>query len=191
MPNTASNTFVGKPLVSGGILVAPIGTALPTDESTALNAAFTAVGYVTDDGVSRSESRDTETKNAWGGDTIAILQTAFGVTVQFAFAEYLNPVVQGAIYGSGNITTTAATSTVGRKMKVAGTAAQAPHNEWVVEMPNGNKKLRVVLPDAQITEVDDVTYSDGDIASRGVTLTLFPDANGTYFYEYSNNGVTA
>lgn len=190
MPNNAKNALVGKPLVTGGTLVAPIGTALPTDETTALNAAFNAVGYLTDDGVTRSESRDSDTKYAWGGDTLAVLQKTYGVEVKFSLAEYLNPLTQSLIYGTANVTTTAATSTVGQKMKVIGTSTPCPHMEWVIEILQGTKRLRVVFPDAQITDTDDVSYTDDDLAARGVTLTLFPDASGAYFYEYSNNGVT-
>ena len=40
MAQNASNVAAAVPLVSGGILAAPKGTALPTDETTALNAAF-------------------------------------------------------------------------------------------------------------------------------------------------------
>ena len=32
--------------------LAPLGTTLPTDQTTALDAAFAEVGYITDDGVS-------------------------------------------------------------------------------------------------------------------------------------------
>lgn len=189
MANNAKNAVVGKPLASGGILIAPIGTALPTDETTVLNVAFVSPGYMTDSGVSRSEKRDTDTKYAWGGDTLVVLQKSYGATAKFGFAEYLNPIAAKAIYGDANVTTTAATSTVGAKMAVKGTAAQSPHREWVIEMLSGIAKIRVVFPDAQITELEDVEFKDDDISARGVTLTLFPDANGVYFYEYSEDGV--
>lgn len=188
MANNANNAVVGKPLASGGVLIAPAGTAVPTDEKTAPNVAFVSPGYMTDSGVSRAEKRDTDTKYAWGGDTLVVLQKSYGATAKFGFAEYLNPIAARAIYGDAQVTTTAATSTAGNKMAVKGTSIQSPHRAWIIEMFSGLAKVRVVFPDAQITELEDVEFKDDDISARGVTLTLFPDANGVYFYEYSDDG---
>lgn len=191
MTNNAKNAVVGKPLASGGVLIAPLGTALPTNETTAPNVAFVSPGYMTDSGVARSEKRETDTKFAWGGDTLVVLQKSYGATAKFGFAEYLNPVAAKAIYGDSNVTVTPATSSAGNKMSVKGTSAQSPHRSWIIEMLSGVAKVRVVFPDAQITELDDVEFKDDDISARGVTLTLFPDSSGNYFYDYSDDGQLA
>lgn len=49
----------------GDIYVAPVGTALPTDVDSALNAAFINLGLVTEDGVSMSVSPEVESFMAW------------------------------------------------------------------------------------------------------------------------------
>lgn len=190
MANRASNAVVGKPKVSGGLLVAPVGTALPTDDSSALNAAFRSFGYVTEDGVTRSESRDTDTIKAWGGDTIALVTTGTEVTAQFGLAEYLNPLSQTIVYGAANVQATAATSTSGAKLAITGRLADAPKNVYVVEMFSGTATGRLVFPIGQVTETEDVTYKDDELAARGVTLTLFPDETGAFFYEFWNDGIT-
>ena len=46
MAQLAANVSAASPISTGGVLVAPKGTALPTDETTALNAAFKALGYI-------------------------------------------------------------------------------------------------------------------------------------------------
>lgn len=189
MSNNVGNVTVAKPKISGGILVAPLGTTLPTDETTALDAAFAAVGYATDDGVTRGESRDTDTKFAWGGDTIAVLQKSITITFKFTLAEYLNPLTQKLIYGDANVAETAATSTSGTKMAVSVTSTPPPHKAWVFEMISGVATDRIVIPNGQISDTDDVAYKDDDIASRGVTVTLFPDSTGHYLYEYTNDGI--
>lgn len=191
MVNTASNAVVGKPKVTGGLWVASKGSALPTNESTALNAAFETVGYATEDGVTRTESRDTETIKAWGGDTIVVAQTGVEATLQVGLAEYLNPLTQALIYGDANVTSTPATSSAGNKLTIVGKlGAPAPRKVWVVEMFSGDAIGRLVFPDVQVTETDDVVYSDSELAARGVTATLFPDATGAYFYEYWDDGQT-
>ena len=53
-PNNAQNVSVAKPKVGGAIFVAPLGTDLPTDATTALDAAFQNVGYISEDGLTNS-----------------------------------------------------------------------------------------------------------------------------------------
>lgn len=189
MTNSVKNVVNAKPLVTGGVLVAPVGTTLPTDETVALDAEFQAVGYATDDGVTRSDKISADTKYAWGGDTLAVLFKSRDFTAKLGLAEYLNPVTQQVIYGAAAVTVTAATTTSGAKMAIAGSAVPPPHNTWAIEIISGVAKVRIIFPDAQISDLDDVLYKDDDISARGITLTLFPDSSGNYFYEYTNDGV--
>ena len=56
MANTVANVSAGKPAVGGAVFVAPTGTTLPTDATTALGSAFKALGYCSDDGLTNSNS---------------------------------------------------------------------------------------------------------------------------------------
>jgi len=188
MANNAANAIVGKPSVLGGIFVAPLGTTLPTNESTALSAAFKGVGYLTDAGFVRGRKTDTDTKRAWGGDPLVVLDKGKTRTAKFGFAEYLNATAQGLIYGDAQVTETAATSTSGRKLAVVDKDIVLPHLVWVIQMFYGDATGRLVFPDAQITDFDDITYKDDDIVASPVTLTQFSDSTGSYSYEYWNDG---
>jgi hypothetical protein len=112
MANSITNVVVGKPLVTGGVLTAPVGTVLPSDPLSALNAAFKAVGYITDAGVTKSEKRNTGTINAWGGDTIAATAKGYDVTIKLDLAEFLNAITQGLIYGTANVVATPAVAAI-------------------------------------------------------------------------------
>ena len=48
MQNTQNVTY-GKPKVGGAVHVAPLETTLPTDATTALDAAFKSLGYISED----------------------------------------------------------------------------------------------------------------------------------------------
>lgn len=185
MANNANKVFVGKPLVTGGIYVAPVGTALPTDAVAALAAAFVTVGYVTDDGLTKSTNRDTSNVLAWGGDLIAVTQKSFTQEWKFKMAEYLGSTPQTLLYGAANVSTTTATGTDSLAVKIS--SAPPPHNSWVIEMKQGNGKVRLVIPDGVITDTGDVVFKDDDVASLEVTVTSFVDATGFYEYEYATS----
>jgi hypothetical protein len=190
MPST-TNVAVGKPKVAGGAFRAPLGTAVPADGTTALNAAFKNLGFVGEDGLTFSPSRSTDKRKAWGGQTVKVLQTDYSETWSLTLIEYRNSDVQKSVFGDANVTTTAATSSAGTKVNVKHTAAVLPNGTWVFEMQEGAATTRVVLPNAQITEVGDVTYSDEEIVGYEVTLEAFADATGVNSYEYTDDGVLA
>ena len=56
--NNSAKVTVGKPKVAGAIYRAPIGTALPTNATGELSASYVCCGYVSEDGVTNSNTRD-------------------------------------------------------------------------------------------------------------------------------------
>lgn len=188
MANTASNVVAGRPLATGGVLLGPLGTALPTTASTAPNGALLAAGYIGDDGLTQMVGRDTTDIKAWGNDLVKVVQTSHDVSYQFTFIESLNSTVLQAVFGTANVTTTPATSSTGTLRSVKLTSDQLPHMAWVFEMKDGLARVRIVVPDGQITEQGDITYSDGDVIGYQVTVKAFADASGSKSYMYSDDG---
>ena len=191
MPNTASNVVSGKPLSTGGLLIAPLGTALPASGVAVPGVSFVTAGYIGEDGVTEGGDRSTEKIKAWGGDVVKIVQTEHSLTYQFTFIETLNSTVLKNIYGDSNVTTTAATSTTGTIHAVEVTSDVLPHKEYIFEIKDGVAKIRIVVPDGQITEIGEITYSDADVIGYSVTVECFPDATGVKAYKYLDNGVFA
>lgn len=188
MPSS-SNVSAGKPKVTGAIFIAPVGTTLPTDSTTALDTAFVELGYASDAGVVNSESRETETIKAWGGDTVLKPFTGKEDTFQFTLIEALNVNALKLVYGDSNVT---GDLTNGISIKSA--AEDLDYHSFVIEMVLNGAIKRIVIPSAKVTEVGDITYADGEAIGYDTTLSAVPDAAGGTHYEYikavSNSGTT-
>jgi hypothetical protein len=190
MANTISNVVAGKPLSTGGILIAPTGTALPTTVAVAPNVAFVSAGYIGEDGVTENNGRSIEKVRAWGGDTVKVTQTEHTLTYQFTFIESLNADVLKTIYGTTNVTTTAATGSTGTLQAIKLTSDVLAHKSYIFEIRDGVAKIRIVIPDGQITEIGETTYSDAAAVAYQVTVECFPDATSGKAYKYTDNGIT-
>ena len=55
-----TNVAAAKPSAQGGVYYAPLGTALPTDATTALAATYVPLGYVSEDGISPSREMSSD-----------------------------------------------------------------------------------------------------------------------------------
>lgn len=188
----ARNVVAGRPKPNGAIFRAPLGTALPTDETTELNVAFIGQGYAHEDGLERAISKAYETIRAWGGDEVKRSRTELTVQFTFTLIEAANGEVAKTIFGEDAVTVTPATSSEGTKIAVAYAGEDPEDSSWVFDLKDGNHVRRIVAPVAQVvTEDFTQTFSDADVIGYPVTLSLRADESGNYFYEYSDDGVTS
>ena len=177
----ADSTLVvaGKPKVGGGVWTAPLGTTLPKDATTALDAAFKSLGYVSDDGLTNELTTDTEEIKAWGGDTVLTAQTGTSDTFKYKLIESLNIEVLKEVYGSSNVTGTLATG-----IKISVNSKEKIDHVIVIETVVRDKFKRIVLPVAKIKEMAEITYVDGEPVGYEVTVQALPDSSGNTHYEY-------
>lgn len=188
MSNSA-NIVAGKPLATGGVRIGPLGATAPTDASTALDAAFKTAGYVGESGLTEATERSTEKVKAWGGDIVKVLQTDFSVTYVFTFLETMNTDVLKTVYGDANVTETAASPTAGTLRTIKINADTLPHKSFVFDMKDGDNRIRIHVPDGQVTEVGEVTYNDGELVGYEVTIEAFRDTDlGANALKYLDDG---
>ena len=149
MAQTVSNVSAGKPAVGGAASVAPLGTTLPTDATTALANTFKGLGYISEDGLVNSNSPETEQSKAWGGDVVLTPLTEKPDTYQFTLIEVLSADVLGFVYGTNNVSGTLATG-----ITVEAKAEQDAGHVMVFDMiMRGGVLQRIVVPHAEITEI--------------------------------------
>lgn len=176
---SAANVAVGKPdlAVSGGVLVAPIGTTRPTSISGPIDEAYESVGYVSADGVTETSERSTEEIRAWGGQKIRTVQTEYGTSLSLTLIESRNATALRFVFGDDNVDVSGGEITVKRNEKTL------PYVQLLVSMLDGDNSSHLDVGRAQVTEVGDVTYVDGEAISYELTISCDPDENGDTLVE--------
>ena len=162
MPNTATNVSAGKPKVGGAIYRAPLSDSLvlPTDAVTDLPADFVLLGYASDDGLVILEEKTDEFK--------------------IKLIEVLSKDVLQTVYGRDNVTGDLATG-----MTVKANSSEPEEFAWVFELVmRGGVLKRIVLPDAKMSELDDIEYTDEDAVGYDMKLLAMADSDGQTHYEY-------
>lgn len=181
MANTAGYVTTGKPKIAGGVWVAPKGTVLPTDATTALSDDFVCLGYVSEDGLENNNEMDVSAIKAWGGNivyrSLTELTDEFGLTL----IETENVDVKKTVYGENNV------EVDGSGNVTVNVVAEDPvERVWVFELSLRNSKShRIVIPDGAITSRDTITYNDSDAVAYGITVSAYPDATGKTHVEYT------
>lgn len=180
---TASYVSAGKPKVAGAVFRAPLGSTLPTDASTALDAAFVELGYVSEDGVTNNNTPDSDNIKAWGGATVLVVQNEKTDEWTLTLIEALNENVLKAVYGDAKVTVS------GSNITVKATPDQLPDACYVIEMSlKGSAMKRVVIPDGAISELGEIVYKDDEPIGYEITINALPDSTGVNHYEYIKLG---
>lgn len=179
MANDAKNVSFGKPKATGAVFVAPQGTAVPSNATTALDPAFKGLGYVSEDGLVNSIETDTENVRAWGGDLVLVGQTNFMETFMVNLIE-TNAEALRVYYGQENVTVTGTSITVKQNSKAL------PPVVVVFELVlTGGRIKRIVIPNAQIVDRSgEITYVDGEPIAYPALFQAYPDVDGNSHTEY-------
>lgn len=159
---------------TGELFLAPVGTALPTAASTALNAAFEGYGYTNEDGVTLSKSVEREGIAAWQSTTpVRYLTTSQELTAACTFLQSNEDILKLWL-GSGDFATDGGTP--------AGFRADVPIDPlgqqfaFVLEWNDGEIVSRLVIPKVEITETGDVSLARQATAFPVTFGALAPDS---------------
>ena len=190
---TANKVYAPGPDQSatvGAVAVAAIGTSAPTDARTALPSAWTTGGYISEDGLSMAVSRSTETIRDWSKAAVRDLLTEFTGELSFQFLQ-IDEFALDRVFGSSNVTKTAATTTKPEQLSVAIGAELPPVEAWCFSMKDEDRRVRLYVPKGQVTEIEDVSFKPDEGQVIGVTVKCYDDGTGNSIYVIWDDGVVA
>jgi hypothetical protein len=153
--------------VTGAWYTAPTATVGPTSAVSALLPAFVDLGYLSGDGSTKSTDRSTTDITAWqAAAKVRTVITDSGVA--FAFTLIETTVAGVGLYTGSTVDTSGKVSvnpgrTGGRK-------------SFVLDVIDGTKVRRIYIPEGEVTEVGDQTFSSSDAIGYEMTITAYASA---------------
>lgn len=172
---------------TGAVAVAAVGVTAPADARTALSGSWTTGGYVGEDGLSLSLSRSLTAIKDWSQASVRKALTDFDGTLSVPLMQ-IDEFAAKEMFGAANVTVTAATTTHGNQLAIGIGAELAPVKAWAFNMKDGNRRVRVFCPQAQITEIGDVSFVPGSAHQYPCTLSAYPDSTGKSIYVFYDDG---
>ncbi|MDI3330130.1 MAG: hypothetical protein QJR09_05255 [Micrococcus sp.] len=191
MAVNAQNVLVGAPdqKTTGAILSAPTGTELPADPTAVPAPEFASSGYVSENGVTLTPERSTASIKDWSGAVIRQILEEFNGTLAWEHLETNEESLRN-YFGDDQVTITPATSTTGEQIRAALGAHELPRKAWIFRIKDGKRRVLITVPDGQVTDQGEVSFTKTNAILWPVTLTTYPDADGNNIYITTDDGET-
>ena len=178
---TVAEVSSARSVIEGGLAAAPVGTTLPTDATSTLDAAFTGYGYIGTEGIQPAKERATEDYKDMNGDTIYTLQTSFDASFTVPLAQAVGVDVKKLCFGDLNVTE------AGGVVTAVETGEPLPHKSFVIStfspVSGGVAHHRKVIEDGQIVTVEEGPLVSSAVRLYTVTIKVYKTGS-TYITEY-------
>lgn len=178
MPLVADEVRVG---ITGELFSAPLGTAAPTNASSALDPLFLGHGYVSEDGVTENWDDSVDTIVAWqNAVTVRAVRTESTLTVACTLIQTRGSNLE--LFYPGSLV-----EENGAEWKIQVKPPTSDKRCFVLNVIDGSELIRIHIGNGELTERGEVPYQNGDAVMYPVTVTAYPDANGNLMTKFSNS----
>lgn len=170
---------------NGSLHTAPVGSTLPTDVSTALDAAFIDVGWISDEGATLSVSKDMEPVPVWQQfEPVKYVVTSSDTTISATLRQWDQNTVRLA-FGGGTVEETSVGSGVFRYEPPG--PEEIDERAIVLTWLYDTYTYRFVAPRALITEGVESTFVRSAPSDLPITLGLLGTAGVKTFSILTND----
>lgn len=150
--------------VTGAWYTAPVGTLGPTAAASALADTWANLGYLSEDGTSRTTDRSTNDIRAWQNSALVrTTVTEASVTYSFTLIETTAQTIAlytGAVVDEDGTYDVDPSTTGGRRA-------------FIFDVLDGDEVMRVYIPQGEVTEVGDQTFAGGEAVGYEVTVKAY------------------
>lgn len=155
---------------NGTVRVAPVGTTEPTTPTAAPSAAWLDLGFVTEDGVTFTDSKDIEDVLAWQSFyPVRKIITGKEATLAFSLREWDERTIPLA-FGGGSVTNPSA--------GVWRYAPPAPGTldlrAMMIDWQDGSKNYRLIVPRGLVVEEVETNLTRTGSAELPITFSAIP-----------------
>lgn len=197
MPVDSSKVLVGTPdqLTTGAIMCAPVGTKVPDLDdvkpaAVTIDPLFTSAGYVSKDGLTITPDYSTSDITDWSGALVRRVLESFTGEMSWTMIQVDEDSFKMA-FGDKYVTANKATSDHGNQLKGALGAHLPECKSWVFKMKDGAARILIVVPNGQVTGLDEISLNSTDPMGLAVTLSCYNDGTGNAIYILTDDGQVA
>lgn len=179
--NNVANVSTTRGVKGGYFFSAPIGTPLPTDIRTPLNAAFVCAGFISSDGFKEAvEKGSTENIEDMNGDPCdSYSEGGATETIALTLIEMAKEPLS-IQYGHENVTERDGMIVVDHNWSKADET-----RVYVAELVLKNgRRWRKVINEGKVTELAEFEGNSTTAAGREITVTYITDGNGSGCHDY-------
>jgi hypothetical protein len=174
----------------GNIYAAPVGTTAPADFSVAYSGTWVEMGYADEDGVTFSNSRDTEDINTWQDfDPARTIVTGRSVTLGFNLLQWNKNTLPLAM-GGGTIATSGSAGTLKYQFTPAA-AGVLDERAFSVAWNDGTRNYRLFIPRGVVTDEVSFSLNKSSAAALPISVRVLGTSSGSAFYWYTSDGAFA
>ncbi|MCI1831548.1 MAG: hypothetical protein LKI88_00825 [Bifidobacterium sp.] len=160
------NVSFGSPKVTGVFYTAPYGTKLPTDATTALDAAFISNGRVGEKGITNAIKTDSSEIKDMSGSTVLTQITGYSETYKMVLIEFMSAQAAKTAYGDDAVTVDA----TAKSFAVTHAMPSGTFSAVVELALNGGGFDRVVIPKVTRSELGERSMVGTEAMGYDVTL---------------------
>lgn len=166
--------------INADVRVAPLGSTAPTDIATAWDAAWDALGLLSEDGMTEQRSDTLTDMYAYGGILVRTTRSKHKRILKVIALED-NPTVFAIVNPGSTVATVGGVTT--RTVKVPGTNRKA----FGLEVKDGDITKRLVIPAGEVTAIADSKIHDAEMTMKELDITVYPDSGGVLYIEITDD----